>query len=89
MSPREAIYVEADCPWCQQPHTVEIAFDDMNEDTLETIREHIEENAEQYASMGDAGEPECGASLDSGGTCSRTVDSPDDTCWDHPDEDDG
>lgn len=26
---------------------------------------------------------ECGAALDNGGTCSRTVDSPDDTCWDH------
>lgn len=26
---------------------------------------------------------DCGAELDSGGTCSRSVDSPDDTCWDH------
>lgn len=25
----------------------------------------------------------CGAELAGGGTCSREVDSPDETCWDH------
>lgn len=55
----------------------------MNEDTLETIREHLEENDAQYASMAEP-QPHCDYPTDSG-PCSREVDHPDDHCWQHED----
>lgn len=35
----------------------------------------------------DAGEPECGKLTDAGTRCTRTVDQPEDRCWQHNDED--
>lgn len=86
MSPhnRTAVFERTRCPFCGQTHSAELILEEMNEDTLETIREHLEENDAQYASMGTAGgyPPMCEYPLEDG-MCSREVDDPTQRCWQH------
>lgn len=64
------------CPFCGQEHT----------DTIEVpIEDYVDEDGEAHDyPTNEEGEPLCTGMDD--GQCSRTVDEPGATCWQHPND---